>query len=114
MPTSSQGNNLGITGATKVSIKSTASRSGSTNRLDSSTLSITHGGDRTYEDGLTDLGANGTGVVVTVSASGYGSKPAVGSTVSVGGVSCKCTESSDESNVGELAGWSASYTSEFI
>jgi hypothetical protein len=110
MPTSSQGTNL-VAGATKISIKASATRN--TSKLDSSTLSISHGGDRTYEDGLTDLGPNGTGVIVTVSASGYGTKPAVGSTITALGETCKCMESSDEASVGELAAWSASYTSDY-
>lgn len=111
MPTSSQGINL-IAGATKISIKSSATRNN--NKLDSSVLSIAHGGDRTYEDALPDLGPNGTGVVVTVSANGYGTKPSVGDTITAGGQTCKCMESSDDENVGELKAWSASYTSDYI
>jgi len=112
MPTSSQGITL-ITGATKISIKASASRS-QNSKLDSSTLSIAHGGARTYEDALPDLGPSGDGVIVTISANGYGDKPAVGSTVSAMGKTCKCMESSDEASVGELAGWSASYTSDYV
>ena len=110
--TSSQGNSL-ISGATKVSMK--ASRSGNANtKLDSSTLSLAHGSTRTYEDGLADLGSGGStdGITVTVSASGLGTKPAVGSTVSAFGKTCKCTESTQEADAGALAAWSASYSSD--
>lgn len=113
MPTSSQGISL-IAGATKITIKATASRSSSSNKLDSSTLALAHGSNRTYEDGLTDLGADGSGVVVTVSANGYGSPPGVGATLSAMGKTCKCTESVNEASVGELMGWSASYTSDYV
>lgn len=110
---SSQGLSL-ITGAKKVSIKVTRN-SNATPKLDASTLSIAHGGDRVYEDGLTDKGPSGStsGTVVTVSADGYGTKPATGSTITAEGVTVKCMESQYDDNVGELRGWSASYTSDF-
>lgn len=111
MLTSSQGVNL-ITGATKITIKASATRSNG--KLDSSTLSIPHGETRSYEDALSDLGPSGDGVIVTISANGYGTKPAVGSTVTAMGKPCKCMESSDEASVGELAAWSASYTSDYV
>lgn len=110
MPDSSQGLTL-IAGATKISMKASATRN--PNKLDSSTLAIAHGGNRTYEDGLTDMGPNGTGVVVTVSANGYGTKPAVGSTITALSATCKCMESTSEDSVGELKAWSASYTSDY-
>lgn len=108
--TSSQGVTL-IANARKVSIKS--SRAGSTSpKLDASTLDLAHGSTRVYEDGLTDNGPNGgSGITVTVTAEGLGSPPPTGDAVSVNGVTCKCTESSSEANVGELAGWSATYSS---
>ena len=109
----SQGLSL-ISGAKKVSIK-VARNSNSTPKLDASTLAIAHGGDRVYEDGLTDNGPSGstTGTVVTVSAEGFGTKPAAGSTITAEGATCKCLESQYDDNVGELRGWSASYTSDF-
>lgn len=66
-----------------------------------------------YEDGLADNGPGGTGSIVTVSMEGLGAKPSVGSTISAEGETCKCTESSSDDNVGELAAWSASYTSDY-
>lgn len=109
--TSSQGNDLGIAGATRITIRAAVSREA--NKLDSSDLSIAHLGDRTYEDGLTDLGPNETGQVVTVTASGLGTKPALGDTVSAMGETCYCTESTEENSVGELQAWSATYTSDY-
>jgi hypothetical protein len=110
---SSQGLTL-ITGSKKLTIK-VARNSNATPKLDASTLSIADGGDRVYEDGLTDNGPSGstTGTVTTVSAEGFGTKPAPGATITVDGVEVKCTESQYDDNVGELRGWSASYTSEF-
>jgi hypothetical protein len=109
----SQGLSL-VGGAKKVSIKVTRNAN-STPKLDSSTLELPHGSDRTYEDGLTDNGPSGstTGTVVTVSAEGFGTKPASGSTITAEGATCKCMESQYDDNVGELRGWSASYTSDF-
>lgn len=116
MPTSSQGLSL-ISGARKISMKASrgAGGGGGNNRLDASTLSLAHGSLRVYEDGLPDGGAQpgSNGVTVTVSADGIGSPPAVGATITAMGLTCKCTESSIESSVGELQAWSASYTSDY-
>lgn len=112
--TSSQGNTYGISGARKVSIKKT--RSGSaTQKLDSSTLGIAHGGCRTYEDGLADNGPNPSngGVVVTVTVETLGAPPAAGTTKSFDGVTCLCTESSQEANAGALATGTATFTSDY-
>lgn len=109
---SSQGTSL-IAGARKISIKQ--SRASTTSKLDASILSLPHGSDRVYEDGLTDKGASGEtdGITVTVSAEGLGSPPGAGATVNAGGKECKCIESSTDSNAGELQAWSASYTSDY-
>lgn len=109
----SQGLSL-ISGAKKVSIKVTRNAN-SKPKLDASTLDLPHGSDRVYEDGLTDKGPSGstTGTVVTVSAEGLGTKPNAGSTITAEGAACKCMESQYDDNVGELRGWSASYTSDF-
>lgn len=116
MPTSSQGLDL-IPGARKISMKSARGGGGSagSNRLDASTLALPHGSLRVYEDGLPDGGTQpeAGGIVVTVSAEGLGTPPAVGATVTALGLTCKCTESSVESSVGELQAWAASYTSDF-
>lgn len=110
--TSSQGLDL-IAGATKISMKAKRPSPGE-NKLDASTLELADGSNRVYEDGLEDNGPYGNGgVVVTVDASGYGTKPNTGDTVMAFGTTCYCVESSDDANVGELAGWSASYTSEY-
>lgn len=115
MPTTSQGIDL-IAGARKISIKAARGGGGGSNRLDASTLELAHGSLRVYEDGLPDGGTQpeSGGRVVTVSAEGLGTPPAVGSTITAMGLACKCTESSIESSVGELQGWQASYTSDYV
>lgn len=114
MPTSSQGIDM-IAGARKITIKSARGSAGGAAKLDASTLEIPHGCYRVYEDGMPDGGTQGDdGIVVTVSAEGLGTKPSVGSTVSAFGKTCICTESSTEASVGELAGWTASYTSDYV
>lgn len=111
--TSSQGLSV-LTGAKKIAIKRSRSAN-SASRLDASTLALAHGSNRVYEDGLPDNGANGntSGVITTVTADGFGTKPAAGSIVSIGGASVKCTESQYDDNVGELRTWSASFTSDY-
>lgn len=111
MPTSSQGISL-IAGATKISIKGSRA---SNNKLDSSTLALAHGSYRTYEDGLVDLGPSGSadGITYTATANGYGTPPGAGATLSYGGKTLYCTESSKDASVGELMAWSASYTSDY-
>lgn len=111
MPTSSQGHTA-VPNARKVSYKLSRSGGGSDSQLDSSTLALAHGSTRTYEAGLPDNGSGGDGITLTVSAEGLGTKPALGTTVSYGGKTAYCTESSTESNVGELQAWSATYSSE--
>lgn len=120
--TSSQGNDFGIAGARKVSIKRTRGGSGD-NKLDSSVLSIPHGCRRTYEDGLTDNGAyedgsGGTstpspGFVMTVTVETLGNPPAAGTIMSFEGTECKCSESQKDANVGALASGTATFTSDF-
>lgn len=103
-----------ISGAKKISIK-VSRNANSTPKLDSSTLDLSNGSSRTYEDGLTDNGSSGasSGNIVTVSAEGLGTKPVAGDTINTEGATCKCMESSYDDNVGELRGWSASYTSDY-
>lgn len=111
--TTSQGNAYGITGATKVSIKKTRA-SGGDNKLDSSTLALAHGSARTYEDGLTDNGPTGEGIVVTATVEFLGgTKPAVGSTKEFDGVTCKCIDSELSNEAGALVKGTANYTSDF-
>lgn len=108
--TSSQGINL-IAGATKISMK--ASRR-NPEKLDASTLDLAHGSERVSENALPDPGPYANdGITYTVTASGFGEKPALASTVEAFGTTCYCTESTDEASVGELAAWSASYTSDY-
>lgn len=110
---SSQGNSP-VTGCTKVSIK-TARAAVTASKLDASTLDLDDGDDRVYVDGLPDAGPtpSTTGLIVTATLEGFGTKPAVGSTLTFAGETCKCTDSTDDANVGALAKWSASYTSDF-
>lgn len=113
-PESSQGfTAYGVTGVRKCATKVARRASGDAGKLDASTLAIAHGGDRVYEDGLPDNGPGGTGAIVTVTMEGLGTKPEVGSTITAEGATCKCTESTSDDNVGELAAWSASYTSDY-
>lgn len=109
----SQGNSP-VTGATKYSVKVTRNASASS-KLDASTLSLSHGANRVYENGLTDNGPSGstTGTTVTATIEGLGTAPAKGSTLTLEGVSVKCVDVTSDNNVGELKSWSASYTSDF-
>jgi hypothetical protein len=110
--TSSQGNAYGIAGATKVTIKKT--RSTSDNKLDASTLSLAHGSDRVYEDGLTDNGPGGEGITVTVAVEFLGdTAPAVGSTNTFGGVLCKCIDAEISNEAGALVKGVANFTSDY-
>lgn len=113
--TSSQGfAAFGVTGATKVSVK-VSRKSDVTAKLDASTLSLAHGSERAYENGLTDYGQGGnTGAIVTVTIEGLGStKPAKGTTIFAEGVTCKCMDSTSDDSVGELKKWTANYTSDY-
>jgi hypothetical protein len=113
-PDSSQGfNAYGVTGVRKCTTKVARRSNAASSKLDASTLAIAHGGNRVYEDGLTDNGPGGSGSIVTVSMEGLGEKPEVGDTITAEGETCKCTESTSDDNVGELAAWSASYTSDY-
>lgn len=113
--TSSQGfSSFGVSGATKVSVKVTR-KSDVTPQLDNSTLALTHGASRTYENGLTDYGQNpAAGAIVTVTIEGLGStKPTKGSTITAEGVTCKCMDSTADDSVGELKKWTANYSSDY-
>ncbi len=112
--TSSQGfNAFGVTGATKVSVK-VARNSSATPQLDSSTLALAHGANRTYENGLTDNGQNNNGAaVVTVTIEGLGTPPATGTTITAEGITCKCMDVAEDDAVGELHKWTANYTSDY-
>lgn len=114
---SSQGVSFGsVTGVKKLTIKKARASSASESKLDASTLSIAHGGNRVYEDGLEDNGPTGAtngGIVTTAVVEFLGSGPAVGSTVSYGGVTLKCVDVERNSSAGELAGGTANYTSDF-
>jgi hypothetical protein len=114
--TSSQGNAYGISGATKVTIKKTRASSASDNKLDASTLSLAHGSDRVYEDGLADNGPNGSangGVIVTAAVEFLGSGPEAGDTATFGGVECKCIDSEITNEAGALVKGVANFTSDY-
>ncbi len=115
---SSQGQSIGVAGATKITIKkSRSAASPSDNRLDASTLALAHGAFRVYEAGLPDNGPNGSssgGITVTIAVDFKGSpKPAVGSTVSRGGVTLKCIDSELTNDAGALQMGTANYTSDY-
>jgi len=115
--TSSQGNAYGITGATKVTIKKARASSPGDNKLDSSTLSIDHGGERTYEDGLIDNGPQGStnGGIVTTVAVEFLDEPSMsaGDTEMFDGVECKCIDVETTNEAGVLVKGVANYTSDF-
>lgn len=117
--TSSQGfSAFGVSNAKKVSVKkarSTGGGSAATPKLDASTLAIAHGGTKVYEDGLDDPGntTSSDGIVVTATIEVFGTPPSAGSTISVGGATLKCTDSTTTNDVGALRTGTASYTSEY-
>lgn len=101
MASSSQGVTFGgLSGLINVKWKS--SRPDPTSgQLDTSTLDLADGSTRTYMAGLSD------GYIThTVSASGTGSPPSVGS--DYGGY--KCVEVEEDNSVGELAKWTATFS----
>jgi hypothetical protein len=114
---SSQGNAYGIAGATKVTIKKARASSPGDNKLDASTLSIAHGGDRVYEDGLVDNGPQGSangGIVVTVAVEFLGAPSmSAGETATFSGVVCKCIDVETTNEAGALVRGVANYTSDF-
>jgi hypothetical protein len=114
--TSSQGNAYGIAGATKVTIKKARASNPIDNKLDASTLSIAHGGEREYEDGLVDNGPQGatnSGIVTTVAVEFLGEPSmAAGDTATFDGVDCKCIDVEATNEAGALVKGVANYTSE--
>lgn len=112
----SQGISFGsVAGLTKLTVKRTR-RSGSAAKLDSSTLALAHGAERTYENALTDNGpGGGAGIVVTAAVEFLAAtKPVVGEIVSYGGVNLKCIDSELTNAVGELKKGTANYTNDFV
>lgn len=113
--TSSQGVSFGgLSGLTNVKKKTTRpDPTSSSNKLDASTLALAHGSNRVYIDGLPDGGTGAVeGIARTASVSFLSSTaPAVGSTVSDGGTTYKCTESEVEYAVGDLVKGTANYVS---
>lgn len=105
----------GVAGLTKLTVKRTR-RSGSAAKLDSSTLALAHGAERTYENGLTDNGpGGGDGIIVTAAVEFLSAtKPTVGTTVDFGGVTLKCIDSELTDAVGELKKGTANYTNDFV
>lgn len=114
MPTSSQGLSFpGVSGARKITIKKSRS-SGANSKLDASTLAIAHGGNRVYEDGLTDNGGNSNGgITVTAAVEFLGSGPGAGGIVSWNGTDLKCIDSETTNEAGALVSGVANYTSDY-
>ena len=115
--TSSQGNAYGIAGATKVSIKKARASNPSDNKLDASTLSIAHGGERVYEDGLVDNGPQGAtnGGIVTTATVEFLGEPSMsaGDIKAFDGVNCKCIDVETTNEAGALVKGVANYTSDY-
>ena len=113
-PLSSQGQDYGISGAYKISIKKTRASSGQS-KNDISDLSIVNGGERVYEDGLEDPGQGGSadGITTTVTVSTYGQPPATGDEIAFDGVNCKCVESETTNDTGKPVEGTATFTSDF-
>jgi hypothetical protein len=117
-PVTSQGVSFsGVTGATKVTIKKSRVKPGE-NKLDASTLAITHGGNRVYEDGLPDNGPNGStndGLTVTATVEFNGATgPTKGTVVTRGGIDLKCTDVEITNDTGALVKGVANYTSDYV
>ena len=114
---SSQGITFGgVANIKKLTIKKARASSASENKLDASTLSIAHGGNRVYEAGLEDNGPNGAtnnGVITTATVEFLGSGPSTGTTVTYGGVTLKCIDVESNNSAGELAGGTANFTSDY-
>lgn len=114
---SSQGQSFGIENARKITIRQTRGSGGSssTAKNDASTLSIPHGGNRVYEDGLPDDGGSAStdGIVVTATVNTMGAPPAKGDTKTFKGVTCKCTESETTNDAGKPVEGVATYTSDY-
>lgn len=114
---SSQGQSIGVTGATKITVKKSRVTKPGDNRLDASTLALATGAFRVYEAGLPDNGPNGStndGITTTIAVDFKGStKPAVGSTVTRGGVTLKCIDSELTNDAGVLQMGTANYTSDY-
>ena len=111
---SSQGQDFGISNAYKISIRT--SRAGASSaKNDVSTLSIAHGGDRVYEDGLEDPGPSGStdGITVSVTVNTRGAPPAKGDLKTFLGKECKCTESEVVNDAGKPVEGVAVYSSDF-
>lgn len=103
--TSSQGQSFG--GIACTNIKHKWSRPEPV-RLESSTLSLAHGSEKTYEDGIQDggPGADANGITETVTIQFLTDQPpAVGDTVA----GLICTESETEYAVGELVKGTATF-----
>ena len=109
---SSQGNDFGIAGAYKITIKQSRSPN---KRNDVSTLDIEDGGHRAYEDGLEDNGPSGTndGIIVTATVNTYGEPPAKGSIISLKGKDCKVMESETINDAGKPVEGVATLTSDY-
>jgi hypothetical protein len=112
-PVTSQGDDFGISGAIKVTIKSSRGDAAG-NKLDSSDLSLAHGSSRTYEDGLEDNSSGGGGIVTTVAVEFLAdTPPATGDIASFDGVDCKCIDVEITHEAGELVKGTANYTSDY-
>lgn len=117
MASSSQGETFaGIDGLTSISIKKTNfdSVEDASKKVDVSTLGITDGGNRVYDDApVRDIPAGGSaGKHVTVSVNFCSTAaPSVGDTTSKYGADLICIESTQDWKVGEYITGSATFVS---
>lgn len=116
MPTPANGNTpeMPVSDLTNVKIKKTGQDpTSSSNRLDASTLDLSAGSNRVYVDGLPDSGAGAVGGITTTITCSFltASAPTAGSTYTIDGVSCRCTEAEVEYAVGELVKGTATFVS---
>ena len=100
-------------GLTNVKVKkSAADPTSSSNKIDASTLDLSPGSDRVYQDApLVDAGAGATeGVTTTITATFFGDNPPVaGDAYTIMGYAVKCTETEVEYAVGDLVKATVTY-----
>lgn len=118
MPTPSPANGsapiLPVSDLTNVKVKKVgADPTNSSNRLDASTLDLAPGSNRVYVDGLPDTGAGAVdGITTTITCSFLTDvAPTAGSTYTIDGVDCRCTEAEVEYAVGDLVKGTATFVS---
>ena len=115
-PVSAQGQTFtGLpTGLTSVKVKQTGiDPTGSSNKIDASTLDLATGSNRVYVDGLPDAGSGAVnGVTTTITAAFFAATPpTVGTQITYNSQHFKYTDVEVEYNVGDLVKGTATLVS---